>query len=274
MQCFFSNLPLIWYNIVGCICGLIELTFFEGAKMNTEARQRTIRRWVTGISLLTVIALFTLLGFKVLWPLLRDFQDPEYFRTQVADKGFLGQMIMVGIFMLQIFFPFLPGEVFEVCAGYAFGAWAGTVLCLIGVTLSSSCIFLLVRRFGMKIVTLFFPMEKISQWTFMKNSKKRGLITFMLFLIPGTPKDLITYFMGLTPMNLPTFLLLTVPARLPSLLTSTLTGGMLGNESYLAALILYAVTLVLTLICVILYRRESKRQKQQPIYEGDNVFHD
>ena len=242
--------------------------------MDTEAKARKRRRWVTGISLIAVIALFTWLGYRVLWPLLKDFQDPEYFRTRIADKGIWGKAVMIGIFMLQIVFAFLPGEIFEVCAGYAFGAWEGTVLCLIGVTLSSSCIFLIVKRFGLKVVTLFFPMDKISRWTFMKSSKKRNLITFMLFLIPGTPKDLITYFMGLTPMNLPTFLLLTVPARLPSLLTSTITGGMLGNESYFAALILYAVTLVLTLICVILYRRETKRQNLPPTSEGDNTAND
>ena len=229
--------------------------------MKESAQSRKNRRIVTAVSLLLVCTALFLLSFFVLFPMVRDFQDPEYFRSLIADKGFLGKVTMVALFMLQIFFAFLPGEVFEVGAGYAFGGLEGTLLCIIGTTLSSTVIFLLVKRFGIRLVTLFFEKHHIDRWSFMKNSKKRNLLTFLLFLIPGTPKDLLTYFIGLTPMKLHTFLLLTVPARLPSLLSSTLTGGMLGSEKYALAVLLYGITAVLSLVCIIRYRKESKRQK-------------
>ena len=229
------------------------------------ARKR--RKAFTIVSVTVVCVLLFLLSYFVLWPMVQDFRDPEYFRMQIADKGFVGKLTMIGLFMLQIFFAFLPGEVFEVGAGYAFGGLEGSILCIIGTTLSSTVIFLLVKRFGVRMVTLFFERHHIDEWSFMKNSKKRNLLTFMLFLIPGTPKDLLTYFIGLTPMKLHTFLLLTLPARLPSLLSSTLTGGMLGSEKYGLAALCYGITAVLTVICVIWYRKESRRQKLEDAQE-------
>jgi uncharacterized membrane protein YdjX (TVP38/TMEM64 family) len=118
-----------------------------------------------------------------------------------------------------------------------------------------------VRHFGSRLVYAFYPKEKIDSLPILREPKKRNTLTLILFAIPGTPKDLLTYFIGLTPMKLHTFLLLTVPARLPSLLSSTLTGGMLGSEKYALAVLLYGITAVLSLVCIIRYRKESKRQK-------------
>lgn len=239
--------------------------------MPESQASRKRRKVFTIVSVTVVLVLLFLLSYFVLFPMVQDFRDPEYFRSQIADKGFWGKVTMVGLFMLQIVFAFLPGEVFEVGAGYAFGGLEGSILCILGTALSSTMIFLLVKWFGIRLVTLFFERHHIDEWSFMKNSKKRNLLTFMLFLIPGTPKDLLTYFVGLTPMKLHTFLLLTLPARLPSLLSSTLTGGMLGSEKYELALLLYGVTLVLTVICVIWYRRESRRQKLADQAQGEHT---
>ena len=258
-----------WYNAVGRMQRLDCIDLFSGAAMKKIASPRA-RRWVTALSVAIVLVLLTLLSVFVLYPMVQDFRDPEYFRMQIADKGWLGRLTMVGLFMLQIFFAFLPGEVFEVGAGYAFGGVEGSLLCIIATALSSTVIFLLVKRFGLKLVTLFFEKHHIDEWSFMKNSKKRNLLTFMLFLIPGTPKDLLTYFVGLTPMKLHTFLLLTVPARLPSLLSSTFTGGMLGSEKYVFAAVLYGITALLTLICVIRYRRESRRSLPEDAMTRDS----
>ena len=86
---------------------------------------------------------------------------------------------------------------------------------------------------------------------------------FILFLIPGTPKDLLTYVVGLTPMRLTTFLLLTTLARIPSVVSSAVTGSLAQKGSYTAAIVTYGVTLVITVICVLWYRRISKQEKQE-----------
>ena len=84
-----------------------------------------------------------------------------------------------------------------------------------------------------------------------------------MFLIPGTPKDLLTYLVGLTPMKLSSFLLLTTAARIPSVVSSAVTGSLAQRGSYRAAIITYGITLIITVICVLWYRKISKQDKGQ-----------
>ena len=151
-------------------------------------------------------------------------------------------------------------EPLEMGAGYAFGAWEGTILCIIGCVIGSALVFLFVRRFGVKLVEVFFPREKIRSLRFLQDSRRLNLLTFIVFFIPGTPKDLLSYFIGLTDMKLGTWLLITAVARIPSIVTSTVTGDALGLKDYQFALIAFGVTLALSLAGILVYRRLSARR--------------
>ena len=110
-----------------------------------------------------------------------------------------------------------------------FGGWGegiavrGLILLAL-ILLGGLLVFLFVRRFGVKAVEVFFPREKIESLRFLHNEKRLALWVFILFFIPGTPKDIMTYIVPLTPMKLSTFLLLSTVARLPSVVTSTTLG--------------------------------------------------
>jgi uncharacterized membrane protein YdjX (TVP38/TMEM64 family) len=108
------------------------------------------------------------------------------------------------------------------------------------------------------MVEAFISKEKIKSLRFIKNSKNLNLLIFILFLIPGSPKDIITYAIGLTPVKLKTLLILTGIARIPSILTSTIAGDALGMQNYTAAVIVYAVAGVISLAGILIYRRISK----------------
>ena len=102
---------------------------------------------------------------------------------------------------------------------------------------------------------MFMPREKIHQLRFINNEKKLKRVVFLLFFIPGTPKDILTYFVGLTNMTLSEFLSITLIARIPSVLSSTISGQMLGDENFLTAGIVYAITGVLSVLGYLLYNR-------------------
>ena len=221
------------------------------------------RRVVSILSLIGVAVVFCLIGYFVGRPLVREFIDsPETFRDYVKSHWLLGPLVMIGVMMLQVIVAVIPGEPFELGAGFVFGWFPGTLLCLAGTALASALVFLAVRKWGVRLVELFFPREKITRYSFMHNEKKLDLLVFMLFLIPGTPKDLLTYLVGLTPMPLVHFLLVTTLARVPSVVSSAVTGSLAQKGSYTAAIITYAVTGVLTVICIVLYRRLSKEEKE------------
>ncbi len=221
------------------------------------------RRIVSGVSFGVFILIFGLLTWLIGPPLMRFVANPEHFREWVAEKGAWGPLTMIGLSILQVVVAVIPGEVFEIGAGYAFGAVWGTVLCLIGTALGSVLIYLLTKAFGIRLVEAFVSREKINSLRFIRDSKKLNLLIFLLFFIPGTPKDVITYFIGITPMKLSTFLLISSVARIPSVISSTIGGHALGMQEYTFAIIVFAITAAVSLIGVFIYNRISKRKEKK-----------
>ena len=211
------------------------------------------------------IAIFILFTLAVSWfvgrPLIRFVRQPEQFRAWVQGHGLLGQLAFLGMTVLQIVIAIIPGEPLELGAGYAFGFWRGTLLCEIGILLGGLLVFLFVRRFGVKAVEVFFPREKIESLRFLHNEKRLALWVFILFFIPGTPKDIMTYIVPLSPMKLSTFLLLSTVARLPSVVTSTIGGNALGTGKLTFALIVFSATALISALGILIYRRICKRSE-------------
>ena len=221
------------------------------------------KRLLAGISFLIFILLFLAVAWFVGRPMVRFVQKPELFREWVDAHGIWGNLAFLGMMFLQVVVAVIPGEPLEIGAGYAFGFLEGTLLCLLGIFLGSAVVFLLVRRFGMHLVEVFFDREKIHSLKFLQQSKKRDLLIFLVMFIPGTPKDLLSYFAGLTDIKLGRWLLITTVARLPSVITSTVGGNAVGEQNYLFAVLVFAGTLVVSGLGLWIYQRISKRKKDE-----------
>lgn len=212
------------------------------------------KKWIAGSGL----ALFFLLSALVCWfagrPLIRFAQEPERFRQWVDQQGPLAPLLFTGMVILQVIVAVIPGEPLEIAAGYAFGAVEGTILCVLGTFLGGILVFLLVRRFGLRAVEIFFPPEKLQRLRFLHNEQRLARWVFLIFFLPGTPKDVMCYFVGLTSMPLRTWALISAVARLPSIITSTVGGNALGMGEYTFAIIVFAATLVISGIGLLLYR--------------------
>ena len=222
----------------------------------TEAHKKKIYLFAIIVALIFIGAV----GYLVGKPMVEFVREPERFRAWVDSSGFVSRVVFVGMVVFQLIIALIPGEPLEMGAGYAFGALEGTILCIIGCVIGSALVFLFVRRFGVKLVEVFFPREKIRSLRFLQDSRRLNLLTFIVFFIPGTPKDLLSYFIGLTDMKLGTWLLITAVARIPSIVTSTVTGDALGLKDYQFALIAFGVTLALSLAGILVYRRLSARR--------------
>ncbi len=221
------------------------------------------RKVVSVISII-VLAVFLVAAYFVIGrPLLATVENPESFREWVNGHGVLGWLAMIGIMALQVLVAIIPGEPMEVGAGYAFGAWGGMFLCLAGAFVGQLIIFFFVRRYGIKLVEAFVSREKMQSVKFLNDSRKLELLTFMLFLIPGTPKDVLSYAAGLTPINMWRFLGLTTVARIPSVITSTIVGSALGDGKMKTAIIVFIVTAILSALGVLAYRIFAKSKCTQ-----------
>ena len=214
------------------------------------------------ISVCLLLAALIFVGIRWGKPIVELVADPVAFRAWVDERGLWGHAVMVFVIALQILVAVIPGEPFEFAAGYAFGAWQGMALCMIGSFLGGALAMALARRFGVRLLRALFPKYDIYSLEIFKNPRRLHVLTFILFLIPGTPKDILVYALGLTPMSIVRGMLLTTLARIPSILSSTLSGHVLGEEQYLASVIIYALTGIFSLAAILIYRNRSKKAEK------------
>ncbi len=226
-------------------------------KNRTPEERKRMHRTVAAI--VAFVAFLAVACFLVGGPLLRFIDDPEKFRAWVNTHGIWGRLAFIGMMVLQIVIAFIPGEPLEIAAGYAFGVWEGTGLCMLGALIGGLLVFLFVRAFGRRAAEAFFSPEEIDSVQFLKAGRKLNFLVFLLFLIPGTPKDVMTYCVGLTKMPLGTWLLISSTARIPSIITSTIGGDALGLQNYQFALIAFGGAAALAGAGMLIYGHMNKK---------------
>lgn len=218
------------------------------------------RRQLVGIAAVCIAVVASAL---IMWlvgaPLVRFASEPEKFRAWVDGHGFGGRIAYIGMVIFQVVIALIPGEPFEIAAGYAFGAVEGTLLCILASTLGSVAVFLLVRRFGVRLVEVFFSKDKLKSVRFLKSTPKRDMLFLIIFMIPGTPKDLLSYVAGLTDIRFPVWLMICSLGRIPSIITSTVGGNALGTQNYWFAIAVFAATMAVSGIGLLIYNRICKR---------------
>lgn len=225
-----------------------------------DVRRRALRRRVL-IGLVAAAAITALLCWEYLPGLLAWLADARAVRAFVSDHAFVSRLAMLGINIVQVLLAFLPGEPVELASGYAFGFWEGTALCLVASGLATSMIYWATRRWGWKLVGLFFDRSLFDRFSWLKSAKRLELIMFIVFLIPGTPKDFLTYFAGLTNMRFLPVVLIATFGRIPSIVTSTITASAVGSGNWpLVACTLVAPAFLLA-VGGLMYRRLRSRTR-------------
>ncbi len=217
----------------------------------TESQQKTIYKISLSLALVLMLCAIIFVGI----PLVRFISEPVRFRQWVAQRGFWGKVAFVCMEVFKVLLVVIPGEPFELAAGYAFGTWEGLLLCTIGITIGSMIVFCLVRRFGLSMVRVFFSQERIDSMRLLSASKRRNVNLSIVYMVPGTPKDFLNYYAGLTDIKVGTWAIVCSIGRVPSIIPSTVAGNALGEKRYVFGIVVTVVTLVLGLIALIIYNR-------------------
>ena len=232
---------------------------------------KPLKRSTASVILSVISVLFMAMTALGIW-LFRDYiSDPSLLRDKIGDHYIIGAIFMVLISAGQVVIALLPGEFVEIAAGYVFGSLIGSLLCLAGIVLGSCITILLVRRWGRRFVYAIYPKEKIENLPILKNPTKRNLLTLLLFSIPGTPKDLLTYAIGLTDMSIPLYIALTTAARFPSVILSTLSGDAAGTRDYKLAIILVVISATVSGIGLLFYSHYNKKHTEKPSPKDDGT---
>lgn len=215
--------------------------------------------------LLTIIAIAIIIGVIIyLIPVMKNLstiEGQEAFKNKVNDTGFVGLLMLFGLQLAQIFLIILPGEPIEILAGMCYGGWGGLLFITVSVFIITTAIFFLVRKLGRRFVYDICNEEKVKKIEnskLFKNPKKIEWIMIILFMVPGTPKDLLVYIAGLLPIKPLRFILISTFARLPSVVSSTFAGHTLMRGDWKSSLIIYAITFIIVGVLVFIANKFDK----------------
>lgn len=236
--------------------------------MNQQLKTKTkvIRTILFSIIILLMIGLTIYLFPKFLE--LQHESKREELKVYIESIGFWGWLLALGAQILQVVVAFLPGEPIEIVMGMIFGPIGGLLTCMLGIIIGTTIIYLFAKTIGVKFISIFVDPDKLSEYRFINSSNKKDLLVFTLFFIPGTPKDVLTYFAPFIKMPMLRFIIISTFARIPSIITSTYLGDSLGSGKWILAIVIFAGTLLIALIGIIFNRWYMK--KHQEIHDGQS----
>jgi uncharacterized membrane protein YdjX (TVP38/TMEM64 family) len=192
--------------------------------------------------LLTILVIASVKYTPVIMNIIRD---KEGFKTYLHSFGSLGIIIFMAFQILHILIPIIPGEFVQIAGGYIYGTLVASFYLIIGTIVGQVLVFYIARIVGFPVVKLFVSKEKMERYAFVSNSGKIEVAMFVLFLIPGFPKDALVYIAGLTPIKSLKFLVISMIARSPGIIGSAFIGSSISNENYTAAIIMGVISVCL-----------------------------
>lgn len=174
------------------------------------------------------------------------FSSEEKVLQAVAAFGPLSILAFMLLQVIQVIITPIPGEVTGLIGGYLYGPVAGTLYSTIGLTIGSCIAFSLARAYGLPFVERVVPQSAIS--TYDKFMKGRGrLICLAFFVLPGMPKDMLCYIMGLSHMTARQFLIIATAGRLLGMILLSVAGSSVRSHQNGKLLIIAGTCAALTL---------------------------
>ena len=182
------------------------------------------------------------------------FTDKDKLVNFVESFHPFDEIIFMLLQVLQVVFAPIPGEVTGFIGGYIYGPILGTIYSTIGLVLGSWLAFILARFLGLPFVEKTVNPEILKKYDFILEHKG-ALVAFILFLIPGFPKDFLCYIMGLSHMTVWTFLVVSTVGRLLGTVLLSVCGDCARNDQYGLLIVVLAVSGILVLVTY-LYREK------------------
>ncbi|TCL56161.1 putative membrane protein YdjX (TVP38/TMEM64 family) [Hydrogenispora ethanolica] len=176
------------------------------------------------------------------------FRKPRQFRELLTAYGPISVLVFIFFQIVQVVVATIPGELIQIAGGYVYGTFLGTVYSTLGILCGTVAAFYIARLLGYRLLRILLPQQELAKFEFLMNKPKAELTMFLLFLIPGIPKDILTYLAGITPIKPSKFFLTVTLARFPGILASSFVGSHIQQQRYLPVIIVSVIACLLFLV--------------------------
>jgi len=178
--------------------------------------------------------------------LVRLYVDKHFLKKTLREWGVLAPVIFIALQALQVIISPIPGEATGILGGYLFGQWLGLFYSTIGLTIGSVVSFAIGRWLGAHYVKNLVSAETWNRLGFIVEAEG-AVLCFIIFLIPGLPKDIVCYIFGLSPMPLWVFAVVSGLGRIPGTWVLSAQGAHTATGDYMQVILVSAVAVAVAL---------------------------
>ena len=235
--------------------------------MISEATRWAIATFVLAI-LLALVLWLVLTDAPIIRFIVRLYRDKYFLRDTVAAWGWMAPLVFIAIQALQVIISPIPGEITGPVGGALFGTLWGLTYSTIGLTIGTLICFWMGRKWGEPLVRPFFTEHHWNRMNFIIEAEG-AIICFVLYLIPGFPKDIISYLFGMSPMPFWVFAVVSTLGRIPGTWISSYFGAHVAEQQYVYAIVFIALIAAIGLplfyyrerILARIHRRQEDRKR-------------
>lgn len=211
-------------------------------------------------TLLVLVVWLVFTDAAIVKTVVRLYRDKRYLKDTVAAWGWMAPIVFIGIQSLQVIISPIPGEITGPVGGALFGTWWGLVYSTVGLTAGTLFCFWVGRMWGEPLIRPWLSERHWNRMSFVLEAEG-AIICLTLYLIPGFPKDIISYLFGISPMTFWVFALVSTLGRVPGTFVSSYFGAHVADHEYIWALVFLA--LVAAVCLPLFYYRERILRRLQ-----------
>jgi uncharacterized membrane protein YdjX (TVP38/TMEM64 family) len=176
----------------------------------------------------------------------RLYEDKPFLREVLQELGVLAPALFIALQTLQVVLSPIPGEATGFLGGYLFGERLGFVYSLTGLTLGSFAAFGVGRLLGAHYVRRRVRQQTWDTLRFIIEAEG-AILCFIVFLIPGFPKDITSYFFGISPLPFWVFAVASTLGRIPGTWVLSAQGAHTAGGNYPWVIVLTAIMVAVAL---------------------------
>lgn len=232
--------------------------------MDSESRKKLIISTFKAIILLIIIIGLPLYIWLCHGDIVRHWNSVDDVVSFLEKYETVSIFVYIMLQIIQVVISVIPGQVFQMAAGYLYGFWPALIYAMTGAIAGTAISFMLAKLLGRDFLHIIFGEEKISYYIERLNSKRVYVIVFLIYLIPGIPKDMVSYAAGVSEIKFRPFIILSAVGRIPGMVGSLLMGTMLEEEKFGFAIGIGIFAVIACVFCIIY--RERILQLMDKIY--------